>query len=83
MIGRDHERRHAEDLRSSERVNVVAAAVGLNQQRVARKMSEQAQLDLRIVGGEQYVAGFGGEGGANAASKLGADRNILQVGIRR
>src|SRR3984885_641750 len=37
-------------------------------------MSEQTQFDLRIVGGE---------GGANTASELGADGNVLQVGIRR
>ena len=78
---RDHERRNAEDLRGGERVDVVAAAVGFDQQRIAREVSEQAQFDLRIIGGEQDVAGFGDEGGANAASEFGADGNVLQIGI--
>ena len=82
MIGGDHERRNAEDLRGGERVNVVAAAVGFDQQRVVREVREQAQFDLRIVGGEQNVAGFGDEGGANAAPEFGADGNVLQIRIR-
>ena len=42
--------------------------VGADQQRVAAEMREQAELDLRIVGGEQLRAGRGGEGGADFAA---------------
>ena len=83
MIGGDHQRRHAEDLRSGESVNVIAAAVGFHQQRIFREVGQQAQFDLRIVRGQQHVAGFDGEGGANLAAQFGADGNILQIRIGR
>ena len=44
-------------------------------------MSQQAQFDLRVVGGEQLRAGGGGEGGANLAAQLGAGGNVLQIWI--
>src|SRR3984885_9573484 len=81
MLGRDHERRNPEDLRGSEGVDVVAAAVGFDQQRIAREVGEQAEIDLRKIGGEEHVAGLGDEGGANAASELGADGDVLQIRI--
>src|SRR5271165_973670 len=81
VLGVNHKRRHAEDLRGGEGVDVVAAAVGFDQQRVGGEVGEQAELDLRVVGGEEQVAGFGDEGGANLAAQLGADGNVLQVGI--
>ena len=81
VVGRDHERRNAEDLRGGEGVDVVAAAVGLDQERVAREVGEQAEFDLRVIGGEQDVARLGDEGGADAASEFGADGNILQIRI--
>ena len=83
MIGGDHQRRHAEDLRGGESVDVVAAAVGFDQQRIFREVSQQAQFDLRIVRGQQHVAGFDGEGGANLAAQFGADGNVLQIRIGR
>jgi hypothetical protein len=78
---RNHERRNAEDLRGGKGVDVIASAVGLDQQWVAREVGEQAKFDLRIIGGEQNVARFGDEGGADAAAEFGADGNVLQVGI--
>src|SRR5277367_3059846 len=81
MIRRDHQRRHAEDLRSGERVNVVTASVGFEQQRVTGIVRQQAQFNLRIVGGEQHMAGFGGERRANFATEFGADGNVLQIGV--
>ena len=83
MIGGDHQRRHAEDLRGGEGVNVVAAAVGLHQQRVFREVGQQAEFDLGVVRGQQHVAGFDREGSANLAAQFGADGNILQIGIGR
>ena len=49
MIGRDHQRRHAEHLRSCQRVNIVPAPVSFDQQRIMRKVRQQPQFDLRII----------------------------------
>ena len=83
MLGLHHQRRNAEDLRGGEGVDVVAAAEGVDQQRVVGEMRQQAELDLRIVGGEQHAAGLGDEGGANFAAEFGADGNVLQVRVLR
>ena len=71
----------AEDFAGRERVNVDVFRVGAHQQRIAAEVRQQAQLDLRVVGGEQLRAGRGGECGANLAAQLGADGNVLQIGI--
>ena len=82
MVGSDHKRRNPEDLRGGQGVNVVAAAVCFDQQRIAGEVREQAEFDLRIIGGEQDVAGLGDEGGANVAPEFGANGNVLQIRIR-
>ena len=46
-------------------------------------MGQHAQLDLAVVGGDELVPAFGDEGRADLAALLGADRNVLQVGIGR
>ena len=46
-------------------------------------VGEQPQLDLRIVGRHQLVAGRGDEGAADLAAVLGAHRNVLQVRLGR
>ena len=46
-------------------------------------MSQQPQLNLRVVGGEKLRAWRSGKGGANFAAKLGACGNILQIWIDR
>src|ERR1700757_4091416 len=46
VIGRDHQRRNSKHLRSGQRMDVVPAAVSLDQQRIARKVRQQAQFDL-------------------------------------
>jgi hypothetical protein len=46
-------------------------------------MGQQAQLDLAVVGADQHMAGLGDEGLADLAAFLGADRDVLQVGIVR
>ena len=81
MLRIDHQRRHSEHLRGGEGVNVLAGSVGLDQQLVAGEVRQQTQFDLRVVGGQQHVPGLGDEGSADFAAKLGANRNILQVGI--
>jgi hypothetical protein len=62
-------------------VNVLVVLVGAHQQRIAAEVRQQAQLDLRVIGGEQLRAGRGDEGGANLAAQLGADGNVLQIRI--
>ncbi len=74
-------RRHAEDLRRGERMDVITAAKSFHQQSVFRKVRQQAQFNLRIIGGEQYMARLSDNRRANFTAQLGANRNILQVGI--
>src|SRR4029077_2762367 len=83
MIGGDHQRRYAKDLRSGQRMNVVTAPVSFHQQRITRKMRQQPKFDLRVIGSQQNVSGLGNERRTNPASQFSADGNILQVGIRR
>ena len=64
-----------------EGVDVLSAAEGFDQHGILGEMGQEAQLDLRVVGGEQQAAGRGDEGGANLAAELGADGNILQIRI--
>ena len=56
-------------------------AEGFHQQRIFREMREQAQFNLRVIGREQHVAGFGDECRADLAAQLGADGNVLQIRI--
>ena len=44
-------------------------------------MGEQAQFDLAVVAADEDVAGLGDEGLADGGAFLGADRDVLQVGI--
>ena len=64
-------------------MDVLAARERLAQLRLAGDVREDAQLDLRVVGGEQAVPGLRDERGADLAAELGADRDRLQVGARR
>ena len=65
------------------RVDVLAARERLAQLRLAGDVREDPQLDLRVVGREQPVALLGDEGRADLAPELGADRDRLQVRVRR
>ena len=62
-------------------MDVVAARERVDQRLVAGQVREHAQLDLRVVGGDQHVPGLGDEGAADLAADLGADRDVLQVRI--
>src|SRR4051812_12825316 len=44
-------------------------------------MREQAQFNLRVVGRQQHVPGFRDETCSNLATKLGPNRNVLQIGV--
>ena len=83
MVGCDHEWWHAKDLRCGQSVDVVATAVGLDQKRVFGEVGEQAQFNLRVVGCQQHVPGFGDEGSTNLAAEFCTNGNVLQIWIGR
>ncbi len=56
---------------------------GLLQLRDVAYVGQEPQLDLRVVGADQHMARLGDEGLADLAAFLGADRDVLQVGIGR
>ena len=62
-------------------MHVVALLVGINQDRFAREVGEDAQLDLGIIGTQQLPALLGQKRLANPARKLGAHGNVLQVWV--
>ncbi len=73
---------NAEDLARSQRVDVLAGAVRVEQQRVLREVRHQTQLDLRVVCRHQHITRRGDECSANLPAHSGADGNVLQVRIR-
>ena len=64
-------------------VDVGALLERLAQRRHIGHMRRQPQLDLRIVGREQHMAGFRHEAFADLATDLGADRDVLEVRLGR
>ena len=64
-------------------MDVLVVLEGVAKNGVARAVGEEAELDLGVVGDEQNPAGIGDEGGADFPAGLGADGDILQVGIGR
>ena len=62
-------------------MDVLVGAVGVEQQGILREVGHQAELDLRVVGRHEQVAGRGDEGGADVAADSGADGDVLQVGV--
>ena len=64
-----------------EGVHVVAVGVGLHQHLLAAEVGEDAQLDLGVVGADQLPALLGQERLADAPAELGADGDVLQVGV--
>ena len=59
-----------------------SACEGPDQRRVAREVGQDAQLDLRVVGRQEPPAGSPGhERLADLPAVLGADRNVLEVGV--
>ena len=73
----------AEHLGRRRGVDVLAARERLAELRLAGDVREDAQLDLRVVGGDELPARLGDERGADLAAELGADRDRLQVRVRR
>ena len=71
----------AEHLQRRAVVDVLAGAERLDQRLFAGQVREHAQLDLRVVGGDQHVARRGDERAPDLAAELGADRDVLQVRV--
>ena len=69
----------AEHLRRGDGVDVEAAFERVDEARVLGEVREHAQLDLRVVGGEQAAAVVGDERAAELAAVGRAHRDVLQV----
>jgi len=61
-------------------MDIFTVAESLDEHGVFRKMRHDAQLDLRVVRGQQHFPFLGNEGGANLAPQFAPYRNILQIG---
>src|SRR5262249_3215880 len=73
--------RHAEHFRGRHGVNVETLAEGLLQRLDAGDLGQEPQLDLGIIGGDELVSVGRDESAPDLAAFLGADRNVLQVGL--
>ena len=71
----------AEDLHRGPLVEIDALAERVDEHRLLGEMREHAELDLRVVGRNQHVAGIGDERAADLAAERRADRDVLQVRI--
>ena len=83
LVFRQRGRILREHLGSGRGVDVLAALERLPQLRLAGDVREDPQLDLRVVGRDELAAGLGDEGGTDLPAEVGADRDRLQVRIRR
>ena len=62
-------------------MDVEAFGKGCLELRDVGDMGQQAQFDLAVIGADQFVALGGDESLADAPAFLGADGNVLQIGI--
>ena len=62
-------------------MNVEAGPEGSLQLGDVADMGQYAQLDLAVVGADQHLSGRGDEGLPDLPPGLGADRDVLEVGI--
>ena len=83
LVGGDLLQLAAEHFRRRRLVDVGAGFERAHQARVLRQVGHDAQFDLRVVAGHQLAARRRDEGLADAAPVVGADRDVLQVGIGR
>src|ERR1043165_1172984 len=70
-------RLRAKDKAGGALVDVIIFLKRIEHDRVVRDVREQAQLQLRVIGGDELVAFLGDEGAADATAQLRANRNIL------
>ena len=81
VIRRDLIHGQAHDLGGRAAVDVLARLEGGQQHRVLGQGRGHPQLDLAVVRIQQHPAGLGHEGAADGPALLGADGDVLQVGI--
>ncbi len=62
-------------------MDVDVAAEGIDHAGVAGEGGHDAEFDLRVVATEEGAAGRGDEGFADAAAIIGADGDVLDVGV--
>ena len=70
-----------EDFERRAIVDVFVPRERLDQRLVTGHVRQHAQLDLRVVHRDQHVTRLGDERAPDFAAQLGANRNVLQVGI--
>src|SRR5579864_727678 len=83
MFGRLPQGTDAKNLLRRARVNILSGSERFDEHRVFRKMGQDTQFNLRIIGGEQSPTRFGDKGGANLPAQFSADGYILQVRLGR
>jgi hypothetical protein len=64
-------------------MNVQTVAEGLFQLGHVGHIGGEPQFDLTVIRRQQQIAGLGDEGAADATALLGADRDVLEVGVVR
>ena len=62
-------------------MDVLTATEDLLEHILVCDVRQQPELDLRVVGRHQQVAGLGDEAGADLAAQLGTDRDVLEVWV--
>ena len=83
QVGRHLGHRHAKYARGRLGMEVLALVEGAHQMLVARKMREQAQLDLRVVHRQKDASLARRERRLDGTPQLRARRNVLQIGVAR
>ena len=82
LVGGHFLRRHPEDNGGRQGVDIAIVQEGLDQGRLTGQVGHNAQFDLRIVRRKNAPARFlGPKGFANLAAQLGADGDILEIGV--
>ena len=74
--------RHAEHACGGLGVEILPASECRDEPFVSRKVREETQLDLRVVGAQEHAVFRCDERRADAAPELGAHGDVLQVGVR-
>ena len=82
-VGRDLVERNVERDRRREAVDVLGLAERVDEELVLREVREHAQLDLRVVRGDEDEALRRDERGADLLAELAADRDVLEVRLDR
>ena len=81
LITGDFFQRLVVDARCRDGMDVVVVGKGVEHRLVVAQIGNQAQFDLRVVGAEEHVAVGGNEGTPDFLAVVGANRDVLQVGI--